>query len=192
ADPHPGVVEVLGEVYHKQDQFAEAVETYEIGLKAFPENVRLLVGMAASLGKLKDRERLKPILERIIQLDGDQAAVRRLRARIALEEEQYAEAIQYARLALQIDVLDVETHRILGRAHAKLGDHAAAIDEFKVALQIKPELADVEVELAASEAATGNSAGALQRVEKVLEKDPAHAQALQLREQLQGGAESPP
>jgi tetratricopeptide (TPR) repeat protein len=184
-DPHPGVLNQLAELRFKQGEFDQAVELYELGLKHVPDHVPWMKGLAASLAKIKDYDKLKPVLERLVVADGDNASVRKMLARLALEDEQFAEAVRYGRLALHIDVMDVETHRILAQAYAGQKDFAKAADEWSVALQIKPGASDVEVELARAEAAAGKKESALKRLRKLLDREADNADAIRLRDELE-------
>jgi tetratricopeptide (TPR) repeat protein len=147
-DPHPRVLQLLAELRFKQEQFSAAAELFELGLARDPDHVAWIRGLSASLRKMSDFEKLKPVLERLVTADGDNAAPRRMLARMALDREDFAEAVRLARLALHIDVLDVETHRILALGYAGIKQYRQAADEWSVALQLKPGEHDFEVELA--------------------------------------------
>ena len=146
-DPHPGVLELLAELRFKQDDFATAAELFELGLVHNPDHIAWMKGLAASLAKTSEYEKLKPVLERLVIVDGDNASPRRMLARMALDKDEFAEAVRLARLALHIDVLDVETHRILAQGYAGLKHYAQAADVWSVALQLKPREQEFEAEL---------------------------------------------
>jgi tetratricopeptide (TPR) repeat protein len=146
-DPHPRVLELLAELRFKQDEFAAAAELFELGVAHDPDHIPWWKGLAASLRKTSEQDKLKPVLERLVVIDGDDAAPRRMLARMALDNKEFAEAVRYARLALHIDVLNVETHRILALAYTGLKQFSEATDEWSVALQLKPGEQDFEVEL---------------------------------------------
>ena len=146
-DPHPRVLELLAELRFKQQEFPVAAELFELGLAHDPDHVAWMRGLAASLLKSSEHEKLKPVLERLVIADGDSAAPRQRLARMALDKAEFAEAVRFARLALHIDVLDAETHRILALGYAGLEQFAQAADEWSVALQLKPDKLEFEVEL---------------------------------------------
>jgi Tfp pilus assembly protein PilF len=141
------VLELLAELRFKQDEFAAAADLFELGVAHDPDHIPWWKGLAVSLRKTSDQDKLKPVLERLVVIDGDDAAPRRVLARMALDNKEFAEAVRYARLALHIDVLDVETHRILAQAYAGLKQFSEAADEWSVALQLKPGEPDFEIEL---------------------------------------------
>jgi len=147
-DPHPRVLELLAELRFKNDEFAIAAELFELGIEHDPDHIPWLKGLAASLRKGGENEKLKPVLERLVIVDGDDAAPRRMLARMALDKKDFTEAVRYARLALQIDVLNVETHRMLALAYAGLKQYDQAVAEWSVALQLKPGEREFAAELA--------------------------------------------
>jgi tetratricopeptide (TPR) repeat protein len=146
-DPHPRVLELLAELRFKQEDFAVAAELFELGVAHDPDHIPWLKGLAAALRKSAEPEKLKPVLERLVIVDGDDAAPRRMLARMALDQEEFVEAVRYARLALHIDVLNIETHRILALGYAGLKQYTQAVDEWSVALQLKPDEPEFDVEL---------------------------------------------
>jgi len=147
-DPHPRVLELLAELRFKNDEFTQAAELFELGTEHDPDHVPWLKGLAASLRRAGENEKLKPVLERLVIVDGDDAAPRRMLARMALDRDDFAEAVRSARLALQIDVLNVETHRILATAYTGLKQYDQAAREWSVALELKPSEQEFETELA--------------------------------------------
>jgi tetratricopeptide (TPR) repeat protein len=184
-DPHPQVLELLADLRLKQKEHVEAAELYELGLQHDPDHVPWLKGLATAYLKGFDYERLKPVLERLAVADGDNAAVRKKLAQMALENEQFEEVVRFARLALQIDVVDVETHQILARGHAGLKQFDKSVEEWAVALKLKPDALDVEVELARAEAAAGKKESARTRLDKLLEREPDYDAAQKLRDELE-------
>jgi tetratricopeptide (TPR) repeat protein len=184
-DPHPQVLELLADLHLKQKEHVEAAELYELGLKHDPDHLPWLKGLATAYLKGFDYERLKPVLERLSVADGDNAAVRKKLAQMALENEQFDDVVRYARLALQIDVLDVETHQILARGYTGLKQFDKSIEEWGIALKLKPDVLDVEVELARAEAAAGKKEAARTRLDKLLEREPDYDAAQKLRDELE-------
>ncbi|MGE5192276.1 MAG: tetratricopeptide repeat protein [Deltaproteobacteria bacterium] len=184
-DPHPQVLELLADLRLKQTEYDAAAALYELGLKHDPDHVPWLKGLATAYLKTFEYEKLKPVLERLVVADGDNPAVRKKLAQMALENEEFAEAVRYARLALYIDVMDVETHQILARGHAGLKHFDKSVEEWGMALRLKPEAGDVEIELARAEAAAGRKEAARSRLDKLLEREPDNEAAQKLRDELE-------
>jgi tetratricopeptide (TPR) repeat protein len=184
-DPHPKVLELLADLRLKQEAYSEAAGLFELGLNFDPDHVPWLKGLATALVKSFEYEKLKPVLERLVVADGDNPAPRKRLAKMALENEEFDDAVRYARMALHIDVQDVETHRFLAEALGGLKDFAKAVEEWTVALKLKPDSPDIEVELARAEAASGKREAALERLEKLIDREPDYEPALKLRSQLE-------
>ncbi len=184
-DPHPKVLEGLADLRLKQEEYAQAAELYELGLKSDPEHVPWLRGLATAFLKSFDYEKAKPVLERLVVADGDNPAPRKRLAKMALDNEEFADAVRYARLALYIDVQDMETHQFMAEGYTGLKDFNKAVDEWTVALKLKPDAPEIEVELARAEAAAGKKEAALKRLEKLIEREPDYEPALRLRGQLE-------
>lgn len=139
-NPDPLVLELLAQTRSKQAKFAEAADLFGLGLRRDPDHVPWLKGLAAAYLKSGDTARLRTVLERIAVTDADDATVRLKLAKMSLDEKNYEEAVKYARMALQVDVLDPETHRVLGEAYSKLGRKEKAEEEFKTAATLKEGL----------------------------------------------------
>lgn len=183
-DPHPDVLELLAQLRFKQDDFSESARLYELGLEHDPDRVAWLKGLAAAHLKALEFENARPVLERLVVADGDNAGPRKRLARMALDDDDFAGAVRFARLALHVDVADVETHKILAAGYAGLKEFARAADEWSVALKLKPDAPDVEVELARAEAGAGNVEAALKRLNDLLDRDPQNDRAIKLRSEL--------
>jgi tetratricopeptide (TPR) repeat protein len=184
-DPHPQVLELLADLRLKQKEYEAAAALYELGLKHDPDHVPWLKGLATAFLKTFEDEKLKPVLERLATADGDNASVRKKLAQMALENEEFADVLRYARLALQIDVMDVETHQILARGYAGLKQFDKAVEEWEVAVKLKPDAAEIEVELARAEAAAGRKDDARTRLDKLIDREPDNAAAQKLRDELE-------
>lgn len=183
-DPHPGVLALLARLEMADGQFDEAAKLYEMGRRRFPYELEMHHGLAAAYERLSETAKRKKVLERLALLSPDDAEVRKARAEIALDEENYEHARQYARSALFIDVLDPQVHRILGKAHLGLRDYSQAAEEFDVVLQLSPNDVDAQLWLARTHLVSGNEADARSILEAVLEHQPEHAGAKDLLEEL--------
>ncbi len=133
---------------------------------------------------LAETGKLKAALETVARMDADDPVVRKKLAQISLEQKAYAETLKYGKMALHIDVLDAETHRILAEAHRGLGQLRQAIDEYRVSLEIEPGNNRLELALAQTHLAAGQNAEAKSRLENILKRDPDHAEARTLLKKL--------
>lgn len=183
--PDPRVLELRAEVYLGSKQYSEAAALYELGLKQAPLHVPWQKGLATALLRARDYERLKPVLEQLAVSDGDDALVRRKRAEIALAEKDFQTAASFARLALHIDVMNVETHEILAEALGGLGQLSEAVKEWEIATEIKPKEARLVVDLSRALKAAGRQTEAIERLKALLEVDPGHEPASKLLKELE-------
>jgi tetratricopeptide (TPR) repeat protein len=183
-NPHPEVVDLLTAIRVKQERYEDAATLYELGLARDPDHVAWLKGLATAWLKLKRLDRAKSVLEKLAVTDADDAIVRQTLSQMALADGNFAEAVRYGKLALQIDVLDVETHRVLARAYAGLGQFDKSAGEWSVALEIEPDDPETIVELARSEVGAGRKAQAVKRVQALLDRKPDFAPARKLLGEL--------
>jgi tetratricopeptide (TPR) repeat protein len=183
--PHPRVLETLAEIRLRQEKPAEAAEAWSLGLKHDPGRVDWLKGLATALLQTGDKQRLKETLEKIAAIDGEDAPVRQKLTRIALDEKKYDEAIRYGRMALEIDVMDLETHRMLGQAYAAAGQSEKSISEWKIAVELKPDDLDLVVSLAQAEVEGGQKQAAAARLDELLSRHSDFAPARKLRKSLE-------
>jgi tetratricopeptide (TPR) repeat protein len=184
--PHPRVLELLAELKFKQERFAGAAELYELGLSQNPDHVPWLKGLARALLKEKKQEgRLKAVLEKLAQSDPDDAAVPQRLAYMALSEKDFAGAVRYGKMSLHVDVLDVETHKILAQALAGLGQFPKAVDEWSVAVELKPDDPALIIELARALRAAGRNEAAVARLKTLLEQKPDITEAKTLLQEWQ-------
>jgi tetratricopeptide (TPR) repeat protein len=182
--PHRDVLKLLARVKLLDARNAEAAELYELGVKKFPYDTEIVRGLAAVYINLDDPTKLKSALHTLSQMDADNAVVRAKLAELALEEQDYRSAVKFGRMALHVDVLDVDVHRILAEAYRGLKKNDRAIQEYKVALELEPDETTLEWGLAQAYAADGKKTKAKARLQNILKRQPDHAAARKLLEGL--------
>ncbi|MFM8583916.1 MAG: tetratricopeptide repeat protein, partial [Planctomycetaceae bacterium] len=185
SQPHPRVLEDLALLRLKNRDFEEAAELFELGLKLAPKHVDWHKGLATALLRLKDRDRLKGVLETLAVLDGDDAVIRRKRAELAAEDNDHATTEKYARLALEIDVMNGETHQLLARACSAQGKPAEAVEAWRDAVECQPKETGLVLELARAQRDAGDRDGARATLEKLPPDSPQAEQARSLRQELE-------
>lgn len=146
--PNAELWDRLGRLKLQTGAAKEAYELYRQGQTAFPADRRFTRGVAEAAKAAGEKAAWKAALEAIAKFDADDADVRLSRAQIALEEKDFAAAVQYGKLALQIDVLDLEIHRVLARGYRGLKQTDAALAEYDAALSLKPGDASLAAERA--------------------------------------------
>ena len=103
---------------------------------------------------------------------------------MALAENNLNDARKYAKLTVDIDVLDADVHRLLGESLRGLKQYDRAIAELETALELKPKDADVQISLAETFLSADRKADAKKLVDEVLKQKPGHEAAKKLSEKL--------
>ena len=93
---------------------------------------------------------------------------------MALAENNFNDARKYAKLTVDIDVLDADVHRLLGESLRGLKQYDRAIAELETALELKPKDADFQVSLAATFSLAARKPDAKKSVDEVLKREPVH------------------
>jgi tetratricopeptide (TPR) repeat protein len=128
----------LANVLRKQGRIEEAVVLYERAVKADPDHVLANTNLGSayrSLGRLDDAERH---YRTALRGGPDKTALYNL-ANLLLSREEFAEAIDRYREALEIDANDPRVHNNLASALLASGDLDAAERHFRAAISISPK-----------------------------------------------------
>jgi tetratricopeptide (TPR) repeat protein len=182
--PHPRLLALLAQVRLKQDQPADALRLFQHGRQKFPDDPAWLRGIIEAADKAGDQAALVPALEALAASDPDDAGPRVRLAEMAHEAGDPARTVKYAKLALHIDVLDADVHRLLARGFRGMKDWPQALAEYAVAVELKPGEPAWDVEYAEAQWDAGRKDEARARIEALLKKHPDHAPAKALRERM--------
>ncbi|HEY0982943.1 tetratricopeptide repeat protein [Schlesneria sp.] len=183
AHPNKQVVELLMKIRLKQKRPEEAITLSELGKEHFPYESEWWKGTAAAAKLTGNTETRRAALETLVRIESDDPAPRKALAELALEEGKFETAYKFGKLALHIDVLDAEVHRILGEALLDTKEFGQAIREFETALELKPKSTDAQLGLAQAYLASGQKEKADVLIEEVLKGDSNNARAQKLRGQ---------
>ena len=104
------------------------------------------------------------------------------RARLLLERGDVARAVEVLREALPGRAGWPDLHHLLGRAELARGHHDDALASLGRALELNPDFHAARIQFALALEAAGALAQAGEQVALVLQRDPAHEQALELHE----------
>jgi tetratricopeptide (TPR) repeat protein len=119
ANPEPKVVRKLGLYYFAKKKYPEAIDMFQLGRKAEPNRLEWLIRLAQVYGKSENNtERIK-VLKKLAPKDPDSLEIRKTLARLLLKAGEWKQAEQYAREALEIDVLDRQAQKALKDALRK-------------------------------------------------------------------------
>lgn len=147
-NPNKLVLEFLMRSKLRLKQAEEAIRLCEIGKKHFPYASDWWRGISGAAKITGDVEKRREALQTLVQIESDDPAPRKALAELALSEKQYDTAYKFAKLALHIDVLDAETHRLLAESSRYRNDMKQAVEEYEVALELKPKDLDIQLGLA--------------------------------------------
>src|SRR5207237_2149222 len=103
-NPDAKVVRALGKMYYDAGELKSAAEMFELGRKAEPYDSEWLTLLARVYARLEDREKQTDVLKALVKADADDLESRKRLARLLATAGKHAEAEQYARAALEIDV----------------------------------------------------------------------------------------
>ena len=175
--PNKTLLELLMRSRLKLKQPEAVMHLCEIGKEHFPYVSDWWRGISGAAKLTGDVEKRREALQRLVQIESDDPGPRKALAELALSEKQYETAYKFAKLALHIDVLDADTHRILAESCRHRNDIKRAMDEYEVALELKPK--DVEIQLGLAEVciAAGRKEEANQLAADVLKNAPDDSRA---------------
>ncbi len=187
--PSKPIVELLMKVRLKQKRAEEAFELCEIGMRHFPYESDWWKGTAAAAKLTGAVERRRAALETLVQIEADDPAPRKALAELALAEGNFEGAFKCAKLALHIDVLDAEIHRMFAEACRGLKDEKRAIEEYEIALELKPKDLEIQLGLAETYLSADRPADAKRLIDEVLKKDGENQRAISIRDRLKQASE---
>jgi cellulose synthase operon protein C len=182
--PNKQVIELLMRARLKQKRPDDAFKLCELGKEHFPYESDWWKGTAAAAKLNGATETRRTALEKLVLIEGDDPAPRKALAELALSEGNFESAFKFAKLTLQIDVLDAEVHRILGDALSGLKDFDRSISEYETSLELKPKDINTMLGLAETYLLVEKRDKAKKLVAEVLAKEPEQPRGLRLSERL--------
>jgi tetratricopeptide (TPR) repeat protein len=109
-------LELLVKMQYDAKKYAQAARTAERARKIDPHDPRWIVQLAKIYVKTEQKDKLLEIYEEVAKIDPDDLGPRKTLARHYLDLGKHAQAERYARMGLEIDVLDAECQRIILQA----------------------------------------------------------------------------
>ena len=182
--PNKNVVELLMKVRLKQKQPEEAFSLSELGKQHFPYESDWWKGTAAAAKLTGATETRRAALETLVQIESDDPAPRKALAELALSEGNFDAAYKFGKLAIHIDVLDADVHRILGDALKGKKEFERAIVEYETALELKPNDSAVQTSLAETYADAGQAEKAGRLLDEILKKAPDSERTKELKQRI--------
>ncbi len=106
-------LKLLAKIQFEGKKFKVAAETLERVRKLDPNDVLALVQLGKAYTKLERDDKLMEVFEELAKADPDEMIPRKRLAKHHAEKKNHAEAERFARMGLEIDVLDADCQRIL-------------------------------------------------------------------------------
>ena len=182
--PKKRILDLLMKVRLKQKRAADALELCELGKQHFPDDSEWWKGIAIAAKLTGDVPKRRDALETLVQIESDDPEPRKALAEISLADKRFNDAYRFAKLAIHIDVLDADIHRMLGESLRGLEDYQRSIDEYEIALELKPKTVDYQLGLAESYIAAGRGDAATKLLDEVSKSDPKNERANELMQTI--------
>lgn len=170
AAPNERVLNLLAALYVRAEDYSKAEALYQIGVEAFPGDVNWQKRLARVYLNTRNDEALVPILEDLAQRDGDDLTVRKKLAQIAFAEKKFADSAEWSNQAIQIDVMDADSHRLWARALAEGDDLEEAIEQTEVAIEFYSDDRVLVIQLASLLQTVGRTNEAIRLLDDYLAK----------------------
>lgn len=123
-----------------EQRYAEAVAAFDKTIEVAPDDAEAIMHRASALLKTGDVSRALTDATAAIQLDGNEPAMWRTRARCYLELAQYELALADCQRALNLDDRNGESYRLRGLARTGLGEIHRALRDFGNAIHFNADL----------------------------------------------------
>ncbi len=143
-----------GEIHHAESVVRQFLQTQPNHV----EGMRLLAHIGVKLDVLDDAEFL---LESALAFDPDNRAVRYDYANVLLQRHKHTQALEQARVLLQLDPDNRAYRTLQANSCVGLGDHAAALETYRDLLEGAPQPADLHLSIAHALKTLGRQAEAI-------------------------------
>lgn len=178
------VLQLAGKILLKQKQYPEALTIYESAHKTYPYQTEWLQGLAIIYRHLEESKKQKEALLKLVHLDPTDVDSMQDLMYLYQSEGDLKETLQWGQAALQIDVLDPDTHECLAETALQLKQPELAIREYRVLLQLDGQNTEARYQLANTLFESGKKKEAETEVDLLLKQNPDHAAGLTLKEKL--------
>ena len=136
--PEPNTLGLLASLNLKAEKYDEAIRLYALGEKLDPIHLQWTRGLARAYLASANQPLLAETLARLAKADADDLPVRKKLAQMALDRKDYPAAEDWARQAIEINVIDGDMHRVLAEALAARHNYPQAVEEAETAVELCP------------------------------------------------------
>ena len=185
--PQPEVLALLAGLRLKAGEYDEAARLFALGERLDGVRQEWTQWLARVYLLSKNEAKLGEVLRRLAAADVDDLTSRKKLVQMALDRGNFAEAADWARQAIEIDVMDAELHRRFAQSLAAGHNETEAIEEYEVAIELEPTQLDQRLALAKVCVEAGQPAKARRVLDALLKLAPDHPEAAALRDSLEGG-----
>lgn len=182
--PQENALGLLAGLRFKAGDSAEAERLYGVGAKHFPNSTNWLKSLARVYLKTGDKDKLTQTLGKLVGTDYDNVIYRKKLLELAIEAEDFDAASRWANQLLQINVVDAELHATFARVLSRQEKYDQAVREYETALRLAPESDEWRYPLAEACMRAGMNEKAATALEELLSREPDHAEAKKLHEDL--------
>ena len=182
--PHATVLALLAGLRLKAKDYRGAAELYGLGRKFDPDNPLWLRSLARVYLAADEQQDLYTVLAELARRDVNDAGIRRQLARIAAGQKDFATAGRWAREVMEIDIMDAESHRLLGESLVHERKLDAAIVEFETAVELQADDSAARFGLADALLQTKQDDKARSALEELLKRSPDYPGAAELLKEL--------
>ncbi|QDV18714.1 tetratricopeptide repeat protein [Gimesia panareensis] len=182
--PDVEVLSLAGKLLLKQSEFDKALPVYQKGHATYPYQTEWLQGLSIIYQQEKNLKAMEETHLKLVHLDPADEESMKLLMEGYRKQGKLAEALRWGEAALQVDVLDPETHLALAQIALKLDRKKLAIRELKMLLHLQEDNAHLRYLLAQTLLEDGQPEAARTELELLLKQNPDHADALKLKQKL--------
>lgn len=185
ADRLPGAYLAVGDFYVRLRAFAQALETYRLGLEADPaQEARFKVRMVEVLAFQGSYDEAYRTVEEILEKDPENSSARALRGALRLRaggRDELASAVGDFEAALVRMPNNAVLRYNLAEAHRAMGDLERAELEYRAAIDQRPDYLPARYRLAGLYSSRGEYAKAIAEAEQILQHFPGDLSAQLIR-----------
>jgi len=178
--PHPLVLSLLASLRLKAKQYDQAAELYALGQRLDVTTSHWSANLARTCLLAGRRDQLAETLRRLAEQETDNILFRLKLAQLALEDEDFAQAADWARKARQINPADPRAVALLGRALAGAEHWEEAARVLQSAVELQGADRELRLTWARALVETGRKPEARRVLEKLLADDPQDQSARKL------------
>lgn len=177
----------LARLHTAAGETEKAVSLYQNLIEAepeSPESVRARIQLAALYARKDKHDEAKQVVDQALLISAREPDALMLRATLVLTEDP-DQAIADLRTVIHEYPDRASVHELLGQAHASKEEYALAQEAFEKAIELEPQRSSAYLLFAHLRVRTGDMDGALAVLNRLLEKVPDDAKALEAVAQIQ-------